>query len=84
MCGFSPLEFALVSLLVGVIAGPRLLAFRRRRPAARRPKPVGPRRPEPWRVVLGLGTALLVVLLALRFGSRVMPFVARVIRGSTW
>jgi hypothetical protein len=84
MCGLSPSEFALLALLVAALAGPRWLA--RRRP--RRPPP-GPSRaldgrPEPWRVVLGLGAVLVVGLLAVRFGSRLAPWVARLVRGATW
>lgn len=85
MCGFSPLEFAIVALLVATIAGPRLLALGRLLPAARprRPRP-GPRRPEAWRVVIAFGSVLLVGLLVLRFGSRLVPLLARIVRGSTW
>lgn len=85
MCGFSPLEFALVALLVATIAGPRLLPLARRAGLGRRrPRARAGGRPEPWRVLIALGVVLLVGLFVLRFGSRLVPLAARLIRGASW
>jgi uncharacterized membrane-anchored protein len=85
MCGFSPLEFAIVALLVATIAGPRLLSLRRfAQPTRALRVRTGPQRPEAWRVVVAFGAVLLVGLLVLRFGSRLVPLLARIVRGSTW
>ena len=81
MCGFSPFEFVIVALLVATIAGPRLLAWRRRPLPKLRPPRALAGRPEPWRVVIGLGAILLVGLVLLRFGSRLAPLLARLVRG---
>ncbi|HEU4409355.1 MAG TPA: hypothetical protein VFS43_29115 [Polyangiaceae bacterium] len=84
MCGLSPLEFVIVALLVVTIAGPRFVPALRRALPARPARPPPGARPEPLRILIALGTVLLIGVLVLRFGSRLAPLLARLVRGSTW
>jgi cytochrome c biogenesis factor len=84
MCGFSPSEFVIVALLVAVLAGPRLVPFARRAGVLRPRRPAAQPRPEPLRIVIALAAMLLAAFFVLRFGSRLVPLLARLVRGSTW
>lgn len=84
MCGLSPFEFVIVALLVGAIAGPRFAPALRRALPARPERALLGSRPQPLRIIIALGAIVLAFVLVLRFGSRVAPLLARLVRGSTW